>query len=735
MPFAVVIGLLFWLTAAAVDSLQSSRVSFLDSLLYYEGSPHNHYLRLLIFSGFVLFGILANRLLTERKRTAERYRDLVALSNDIITIADGDGKCVYLNDAGYRILERTPEEVIGRSFMEFWHTEDRKIYLKRLEEQARLKTDTFLFENRYLTKRGRTINVVQTVRVLRNARGKIIGTQSMARDITEHRQADASMQKALARAADEQARLEALLSSINDGICVLNREFQILYQNQAYGNIVGGDKQGEFCYQAYTPGDSLCPGCPLEKVFRDGESRTLEKELSENGERRFIEITLSPLKDASGAIVAGIETIRDVTALRSAEAKMRMFSVAIEEAMDGIQIIRMDGHIVYSNKAVEELFGFSHEELVGKHVSEMHVDQGEEMRAVIPTIEKTGRWHGELQAVHKDGRHVPVWFSLSVVRGEHGMPVAMIATLQDISERKQTEELVKRHEDQLTKTVEDRTRELMDANEKLRREIADREIMAQDMLESQKHESRGTLAGGIVHDFKNLLFTITGNISLAMQDLTPDNRAYRKLKGAEKASLRAQELIGRTLTFSKDRVPVKKTAAISDLIREVTEFMLRDSRMKLFFSLPADLWPVDMDEGQIGQALHNLLINADQAMPGGGTITISCENDVVTTSSNLPLSPGNYVRINIRDHGVGISRENLSKIFDPYFTAKQEGNGLGLAASYSIIKKHGGHIYAESERGGGTTFIIYLPESGFGKVFKGNDEMQLITGTGNSIDG
>jgi signal transduction histidine kinase len=135
------------------------------------------------------------------------------------------------------------------------------------------------------------------------------------------------------------------------------------------------------------------------------------------------------------------------------------------------------------------------------------------------------------------------------------------------------------------------------------------------------------------------------------------------------------------------------------------------SRVKFFFSLPKDLWPANVDEGQISQVIHNLIINADHAMPRGGTITISCENAIVSASSKLPLKPGNYVRINVRDHGVGISREHLSKIFDPYFTTKQKGSGLGLAMSYSIINQHGGHVFAKSEPGKGTTFIVYLPAS------------------------
>jgi signal transduction histidine kinase len=331
------------------------------------------------------------------------------------------------------------------------------------------------------------------------------------------------------------------------------------------------------------------------------------------------------------------------------------------------------------------------------------------MRVIIPKARETGRWSGELMAVHKDGRTFPVWLSTSVVKSEYGRPITMITSLQDITGRKQAEETTKQDHDQLMMLVEERTRELSSVNEKLLKEITDRGKMEQELLKAQKLESLGILAGGIAHDFNNLLASIAGNISLAMLDIDPKNSSYRQLEGAKNASLRAQDLTLQMLTFSKGGEPVRKSVAIADLIREVTGFAVRGSRVKFFFSLPEDLWPANVDESQISQVIHNLIINADHAMPKGGTITISCENVVVAAPSKLPLRQGSYVRINVRDHGVGILREHLAKIFDPYFTTKKKGSGLGLAMAYAIISQHGGHILAESEPGKGTTFIIYLP--------------------------
>jgi PAS domain S-box-containing protein len=728
-------GFLLWVAYEAVNSFLFPHGAFLSyppfDLSGYELNFRTLFLAGVAVFGFLagLFGMLAKKILTKYRQNEERFRNIVELSNDIITVSDGDGKLSFMNAAAYRILERKPEEALGRSFMEFIHPEDRKTYLGKREELKKLRTDTFILEDRFLAKSGKAINVLHYVRELTDNKRGFVGTLSIARDITDGKRAEESMHKAIARVQDEKARLEYILSTIDAGISVQGPDFKILYQNQAHVNIFGGYTGGDHhCYRTYVHADSLCPGCPVDEVFKDGKIHRQEKEISINGEGRFIEIKATPLMDASGTIVAGIEEVRDITARKIAEDKLRMFSVAIEEAIDGIQIINLDGHIVYSNKAVELIYGFSHEDLVGKHFSEMSADREFAVRSIDPKVREAGRWSGELMAVHKDGRTFPIWLSLSIVKSEHGRPIAMISSIQDITERKQSEETMKHNHDKLMKLVEERTRELSGANEKLRREIADRENMEKELLKAQKLETLGILSGGIAHDFNNLLASIGGNISLVMQDLDPKSSAYQQLVGAEKASLRAQDLTRQLLTFSKGGDPVKKAVAMGGLIREITGFTVRSSRIKFFYSLPENLWPADVDEGQIGQVIHNLIINADHAMPKGGTITISCENVVIAAPSKLPLKQGNYVRINVRDHGVGIAQEQLSKIFDPYFTTKQKGDGLGLAMAYFIISRHGGHIYAESEMGKGTTFILYLPAASSEAVQHGLNKEKIADG-------
>ena len=243
------------------------------------------------------------------------------------------------------------------------------------------------------------------------------------------------------------------------------------------------------------------------------------------------------------------------------------------------------------------------------------------------------------------------------------------------------------------------------------RDITEKRKMEQELLKADKLESLGLLAGGIAHDFNNILTGILGNISLAKMEINPDEEIYEILSEAENASFRAKDLTRQLLTFSKGGAPIRKAISISQLIKETGRFVLRGSNISFELNAKSNLWPADVDEGQISQVLNNLIINAKHAMPSGGIVRISAENVIVEKSSNLPLDSGRYIKISVEDQGMGIPREHLSKIFDPYFTTKQQGSGLGLASVYSIIKRHSGHIEVESELGKGTRFTLFLPAS------------------------
>ena len=246
-------------------------------------------------------------------------------------------------------------------------------------------------------------------------------------------------------------------------------------------------------------------------------------------------------------------------------------------------------------------------------------------------------------------------------------------------------------------------------------DITERKKNEEELLKSKKIESIGLLAGGIAHDFNNLLTAILGNISLIRVKLQKNdtNNLFRLLENSETASLRAKDLTQQLLTFSKGGQPIIKTIKIGKLLEECSIFTLRGSNVKSHFEIQPDLWFIDADEGQINQVIQNLVVNASQAMPAGGNMFISAKNVSIDqyqeTKDNIPR--GDYVWISIKDTGSGISEEHIDKIFDPYFTTKETGHGLGLSTSYSIVKKHLGYITVESKIEAGTTFIVCLPKS------------------------
>ncbi len=237
-------------------------------------------------------------------------------------------------------------------------------------------------------------------------------------------------------------------------------------------------------------------------------------------------------------------------------------------------------------------------------------------------------------------------------------------------------------------------------------DLTDRLQLQHEREKGQRLESLGLLAGGIAHDFNNILTGIVGNLSLARMMIDRDHRAAERLEECEKAAKRASELTQQLLTFARGGEPVKKSVDAPRLLNEAVSFGLRGSSVKGVLELEDGLWPIYVDEGQINQVLNNLLINATQAMPDGGTVTVRGDN--IATVDPLGMS-GRFVRLKIRDTGVGIPPDILPKVFDPYFSTKQGGSGLGLASVYSIVTRHGGSVTVSSEAGHGTEFVICLP--------------------------
>lgn len=259
--------------------------------------------------------------------------------------------------------------------------------------------------------------------------------------------------------------------------------------------------------------------------------------------------------------------------------------------------------------------------------------------------------------------------------------------------------------------------EYLESKEEIQKKLQEmRNSFEEQLVKFEKVNSLSILAAGIAHDFNNILTIVLGNIYIIKRYLNKStnkvyNKIYNKFSQIERLTLQAQDLNQQLMNFSKDGVPIKKNIYIRSLIKKTANMVLSGSNNMCNFSIAQDLWSVEVDEGQIRQVINNLLINAQQAMPNGGNIEVTANNVYVEENNKNNIKPGKYVMIEIRDKGKGISKENIDKIFEPYFTTKADGTGLGLAASYSIITKHNGYIYAESEETIGTSFFIYLMAS------------------------
>jgi PAS domain S-box-containing protein len=350
-------------------------------------------------------------------------------------------------------------------------------------------------------------------------------------------------------------------------------------------------------------------------------------------------------------------------------------------------IIRMDrsGVITFFNSFAEFLFGFDRKKMVGLSITtlfsgaDVAADDGSgQIRRVLRDPSQQVQF--ESKNIRSDG--IAVWLNWTVqpIRNEEHDVVEFLCLGADITEHRALEE---------------------------KRKQFDRE-----MIQVQKIESLGILAGGIAHDFNNILSAILGNIGLVRMDLDPASDAHRRLAEAERASLHARDLTAQLLTFSEGGLPASRTIFIGSLLRDSIAFSLRGSSVASTIKIAYDLWPIDADAGQLRQVFNNLIINACQAMPSGGNVTVEASNVQLDATEGLPVPPGPYVLVTVRDEGAGILEKHLSKIFDPYFTTKRSASGLGLAVAYSIIKNHNGHIAVRSRMGEGTTFLVYLPVAG-----------------------
>jgi two-component system, cell cycle sensor histidine kinase and response regulator CckA len=488
------------------------------------------------------------------------------------------------------------------------------------------------------------------------------------------------------------ARIRSVTDHIIDGMVTIDAKGAVYSMNPA-GQRMFGYTGNEY---AGIPFTVLVPTYSERELDSERRNSSWEQLAQRTGRTTFaqaqarakksfpIELSLTEMVvDQKQFYVA---MIRDITERNRFEeqiaAERNSLAVTLSSIGDGVITTDLDGRILVCNKAGETMTGWK-----------AHEAFGQPFRTVF--------------SISADATIPPKQAPTTGYRNEAEMILVSTPERATLTSRDGTERFI----EQVASPIRDAKNQLSgvvivfrDITERQRDEAERRKAEALDQL--------GLLAGGIAHDFNNLLTAIIGNVSLVTTLLPPNDAVMGRLEDAKNASLRARDLAQQLLTFARGGAPIKQSASIADLVQETVSFSLRGAQSRSDINIASDLWAAEFDPGQISQVIANLVVNADQAMPNGGTLHVTCDNFSYSPEANgqpLDLAPGDYIRIRVRDEGVGIPESYLKRIFDPYFTTKAKGSGLGLATTYSVIKNHNGLITVESEIHCGSSFTIYLP--------------------------
>ncbi len=510
--------------------------------------------------------------------------------------------------------------------------------------------------------------------ILRSLPDGILENEKIA--LLPRKELEANVQQRTKELEESRNYINNILKNMMDMLIVLDTNGNIKTVNKATEKLLEYE-ENELINQSYHKiffNDTLSDNNWIDDLIQKDSVQDIEKILvSKHGKKITVLFSSSIMYDEYGDPQGLICVAHDITELKNAEIILReseeKYRLVVEKANEGIMIIK-NGAFEYANPKALQTSGYSLDEIMSRNfIDFVHPDdRNVVLEKYQENIEGKEFHQFPFRIISSNGTIKWVEVS-SILINWKGEP-AILVFMSDITEKRKIEE---------------------------------------EILRMQKMESLGTMARSIAHDFNNYLTGIIGNITLAEMLVNPEDRAYKRLLEAEKAGERAKELTQQLLNLSKYNHPKLKTISLQNTLRDYVNLGIIGSNIKCNYDISEDLWFVEADEGQISQVISNIVINARQAMPGGGLIEVSAKNETLDENNLYTLKPGPYIVISIKDYGTGISEENLKRIFEPYFTTKPSGNGLGLAISYSIIKKHNGHIRVESKLGVGTTFYIYLP--------------------------
>jgi PAS domain S-box-containing protein len=510
-------------------------------------------------------------------------------------------------------------------------------------------------------------------------------------DVTDRVAAEKSLR-------DSEARMRALFAAMSDVIVILDRggrciEVVATGVSRQYS---AARLVGRSAHEVFAPEAAETVLAQVQRAL--SEHVTTEVEFTHNisRSRHWFEVRISPLSEERVLLVA-----HDATARHDAQEAARIETSKAETYFNTsgviMEVTDMDLRLVRLNQKGYDFFGYAPDEIVGKNWLDMRLPERErdKIKALI---------RSELA-----GKPIPVSTENSVVTHSG-------------------EERIVAWHDSLLRDAAGRVTGLISSGV----DVTDRVRLEHELQRMDKLESLGILAGGIAHDFNNMLTGIIGNINLARIEDDAD-RSRELLQEAEQEILQARGLSQQLLTFAKGGAPVRSVQDLAHILREAVSFALRGSDVSARFDLPADLSWASVDKGQLSQVFSNIVINANEAMPAGGTISIVARNVTVEAGTYPDLVPGDYVRIDLSDTGVGIAETDLRRIFDPFFSTKRRGSGLGLATSYAVVHKHDGYIGVASTPSAGTTFSIFLPAAPASPSRQSSETAPRFSGHGRAL--
>lgn len=484
--------------------------------------------------------------------------------------------------------------------------------------------------------------------------------------------------------SDSEARFRLIMDSLDALVYVADMQtYEILFINR-YGKKNFGDVTGQICWQAIQSGQTgPCPFCTNSLlVDTEGQPTGIHTwEFHNTRNNRWYYLMDRAINWVDGRIVR-LEVATDITDKKDSEhalaAEKERLAVTLNSIGDAVITTDINGCVILMNPIAEQLTGWKSNEATGRPLAEVfHIineQTGELCESPVEKVLSSGQIVGlanHTALISRDGEKRSIADSGAPIITSNGDTIGVVLVFRDVTDQYRLE---------------------------------------RELEKARKIESIGLLAGGIAHDFNNMLSAILGNIDLSLLDSNLEEKTRKRLEDAFKASQRARDLTRQLLTFAKGGQPIKKTSDLSEIIKDSADFILHGSDIKCRYHFADNLHLVDIDKNQFSQVIQNLIINAVQAMPAAGTIDVYCNNTDPEAISVTPLDADKqYVAVKITDQGQGISPEVIDKVFDPYFSTKSQGSGLGLSIVHSIVTRHDGHIQVDSVPGEGTSFSIYLP--------------------------